>query len=127
MNAINNRKLANLIAASETYAGGYIYPGARVTNSDWAPMRPILQTRLHFVKEYDRSPDGPRAAWNKRILARAPLGTVIEIEVSLCGGSRKEAFKKTGPCRWELFFVLEEDDRGGSEWTHERGWVYWEN
>jgi hypothetical protein len=80
-----------------------------------------------LVNEYDHSPDQPRAAWNKRILASLPIGAVVEIETALCGGSYKDTYRKVGPRRWELFFVLVEDERWGGEWTTERGWVYWEN
>jgi hypothetical protein len=123
---LNNRALASLISTSEGYGGGYLYGGASVRLSAPAGARypgveaalkaakegrfepaRLLRTRLHFTRAYDRSPDGPRTAWNKKILAGAPPGTEVTMSCDFASGGSETVWTKTGPCRWvETLFVV---------------------
>jgi hypothetical protein len=120
---LNNRALANAIAAAERFGGGYMYPGAAVSYSAWRPMAPLLQTRVHFVEEWDRSPDQPRAAWNKRILASLPIGSEVTMTADLPEGAFGWKYTKVGVCKWALAHWWSEDYER-VYWTPEGGFVY---
>lgn len=127
----NNRSLAIMIAESEAFGGGYIYPGARWGYALPEPgqkngFRPQLRTRVHFVKEYDRTPDQARTAWNKRILASLPIGSEVEMHSSLSGGKAWEIWRKEGPCSWSLTCCGSESETERLSWSRETGSI-WED
>lgn len=116
---MNNRALASMIADASSYGGGYLYGGANVAlcvpaghaypglaealkaakEGRFEPA-PVLRTRVHFTKSYDRSPVAPRTAWNKRILTRAPIGAEVRMTCDFASGGTETVWTKTGPCRW---------------------------
>lgn len=120
---MNNRTLANQIATSVGYGGGYLYPGDYWTfvvpwEEPGRYLRPQLRTRVHFVKSYDKSPDQPRTAWNKRILASLPVGSLAKYTHSLNDYSEWATFEKTGPCRWRKVSA-------GGERAHQMWWEWY--
>lgn len=105
---MTNRKLAFMIAASEGFVGGYLYGGTTAALTYKGERLWRLDHKVHSVKKYDQRPLLPMVAWNKRLLATAPIGAIVDISTRLQGYNAWETWEKVGPCKWALISSDEE-------------------
>lgn len=123
-NAMNNRALSAVIAASERYLGGYLFGGTSVEIDAPGFCEEQFRTTVYGYGS-PFLPNKADLAFNKRVLAAAPVGSKVHFRSSFNHGHSYECWEKIGPCKWTRIKWSENAPDGSGAFWDADGYQEW--